>query len=120
MNRVANILMIDKLQVSINIHVVLFLLFATSCEGFNHIKGVVTDSETQLPISSALIIKNKNDTLYTDSLGKFEVSDGKTLVGPFGYPGMSVIFTKSGYKTVKKRFRGWKDDSLIIVMKPID
>ncbi|MBP3834967.1 hypothetical protein [Prevotella sp. Rep29] len=102
------------------IYVILFLLLISSCEGFNHIEGVVMDSKTQLPISYALIIKNKNDSLYTDSLGKFIISHGMILTGPFGYPGMSVTFAKSGYKTIKKHYRGWKNSPVIIMMLPLN
>ena len=99
-------------------YAILFLLLTVSCEGIHHVEGVVADAETKLPIGGALIIRNKTDTLYTDSLGRFEVSHRMTAVGPFGYPGMSVTFMNTGYETVKKRYRGWKDEPVTVFMKP--
>ena len=92
-------------------YAILFLLLTVSCEGIHHVEGVVTDAETKLPIGGALIIRNNSDTLYTDSLGRFEVSHRMTAIGPFGYPGMSVTF-------MKKRYRGWKDEPVTVFMKP--
>ena len=92
-----------------------FALLISSCEGFNHVEGIVADSKTNLPIVGAMLIK-KNDTLFTDSVGRFEVYQ-RTL---FFNPKMHLTIKKSGYKTTKKSYRGWKDTPVTILMKSSD
>ena len=92
-----------------------FPLLISSCEGFNHVEGIVADEKTQQPIIGAILLF-KNDTLLTDSLGRFEVYQ-RTLI--FNSK-IHLTIKKSGYKTTKKSYRGWNDTPVTILMKSSD
>ena len=101
----------------ITIGLLAFGLITSSCDCGQHIEGIVIDQDTQQPIDSVIIIRNKMDQyIYTDSLGKFNIT-GVTVGGWFGYPGMSVSFIKNGYKKVTKRYKNWNDVPITIILE---
>lgn len=120
-----------------------WLVFITSCECIQHIQGIVVDAESRLPIEGVLVKRNDisfdsvsrispDETImpnnsfgidwdggshgkYTDSLGLFEFTYMASAL--FGYPKISLTFEKDGYIEFKKRYKGYNEDTVIVVLK---
>jgi hypothetical protein len=86
----------------------LIAMALTSCEGYRHVRGVVLDGKTKLPLDSVLcqavnphqMQEGPFSSAYTDRRGAFEVT------GPFGgcmseCPDITVRLSKQGYKTLQ-------------------
>ncbi|WP_229743183.1 hypothetical protein [Hymenobacter qilianensis] len=86
-------------------------LCLVGCEGYRHVRGVVLDQQTKVPLDSvrcetfnphimALGSFDSNDPQYSDPHGAFDVT------GEFGgcvpeCPDILVRFSKKGYKTLQ-------------------
>ncbi|MBO4561492.1 MAG: hypothetical protein J5705_05970 [Bacteroidaceae bacterium] len=117
-----------------------------SCDCILHIQGVVVDSETQKPIQGVLVKRTdiSFDTVpnllfdemvmdynkygidwdggshgkYTDNLGYFEFT---YITGAlFRTPKIPLSFEKDGYIEFKKRYKGFNEDTVIVVLKKTD
>lgn len=78
----------------------LFCLAFSGCEGKRCGNGIVIDKSSKKPLDSVYCeVTTGNQTLYTDSSGKFN------LCNPFGgcmpCKNITVRFAKDGYKTVE-------------------
>ncbi len=90
----------SKLIKLLNICLISFTIgIFISCEGYKIADGYVYDAETHIPLDSVLCkVLETNEEVYTDSTGHYYVE------GPFGgclndCLDMTVMYTKSGYKT---------------------
>lgn len=77
-------------------------IILTSCEGMRVSEGTVYDKSTNEPIDSVKCkVSETDDYVYTDSEGNYK------LEGPFGScmggcKDMTIIFSKTGYKSTTK------------------
>ena len=97
------------------IAIVLTSIMCTSCDTFLYLSGTVVDSANKLPIDSVRIYvgKQKENWAYTDSLGRFKISQ-MAVGGFFGYPGINISLEKKGYKTLKKKYANWNEKPVVI------
>lgn len=97
------------------IAIVLASILCTSCDTFLHLSGMVVDSVNKLPVDSVRIYigNQKEDCIYTDSLGRFNISQ-MAVGGFFGYPGIKISLEKKGYKALKKKYANWNERPVII------
>jgi len=87
-------------------HIYLFtttlLLFflQSSCEGYRCAEGIVIDASTNLPLDSVFCnVKTGKETMYTDTIGRFEVCNQFGGCVP-DCKDIIVEFSKNGYKTI--------------------
>lgn len=122
------------------ISVVIISCVIISCDCIQHIQGIVVDSEYRLPIEGVMvsrtdiIIDSISQTpegvmpyneyginwdcgihgVFTDSLGIFEFTymTGYLLFSP----NISLRFEKDGYSELKKKYKGFNKDTIIVVL----
>lgn len=72
-----------------------------SCEGYRCADGIVFDKVTNLPLDSVLVevITADSRTLYTDSMGKFDVCNRMRGCVP-NCKDIMVRFSKSNYQSI--------------------
>ena len=92
--------------------ILIFFLF--SCEGSRCGEGIVKDSSSNQPIDSVFCkVTNGNNSMYTDSIGKFN------LCGDFGgcmpCKDITIEFSKKGYISQETT----NPDNTIILLKKI-
>ena len=94
--------------------IVLASILCTSCDTFLHLSGTVVDSASKLPIDSVRIYvgKQKWNWAYTDSLGRFDIS--QMVGGFFGYPRIKISLEKKGYKALKEKYANWNEKPVVI------
>ena len=94
--------------------IVLASILCTSCDTFLNLS---VDSANKLPIDSVCIYvgKQKENCIYTDSLGRFKISQ-MAVGGFFGYPGINISLEKKGYKNLKKKYANWNEKPVVINM----
>lgn len=89
----------------IKISILLFVFAAfASCDGVQHVRGVVIDADTRLPIDNVMVNQTSKSTTwaeYTDSLGYF---DYFAVIPGFPIPKISLSFEKEGYIKVTKKY----------------
>lgn len=80
-----------------NIFLLSFLLvLVTSCDRVFHMAGKVVDATNGMPISNAEIITSEKRTIYSDSLGNFDLD----LFGPGSHSdNLEVLVHKDGYQS---------------------
>ena len=126
--------------ISVSLFCFVAVLF-TSCDCLQHIQGVVVDSETQLPIEGVMVrtdfvvdsvARIQTDSImpnnaygidwdsgvngkYTDSSGNFEFTYMTGCI--FVRPKIPLIFEKEGYNVLRKKFKGYNVDTVIVVLK---
>lgn len=95
--------------------IVLVSILCTSCDTFLHLSGTVVDSTSKLPVDSVRIYigNQKENCIYTDSLGRFNISQ-MAVGGFFGYPGIKISLEKKGYKALKKKYENWNERLVVI------
>ncbi len=78
------------------------LIGLSSCEGFRYAKGVVYESDTNIPIDSVLckIVVGGTDQDYTDSVGQYYVR-GRMGACWSSCEDIEVEYSKKGYITQK-------------------
>jgi len=94
--------------------VFIFAVF-TSCDCFQHVQGIVIDSETQLPIDSVKVMRDAERIIYTDSFGNFEIAS--VTGGLFACPKISLSFEKEGYNKATKKYKSCCTDNTVVVLE---
>lgn len=75
---------------------VILVILVTSCDRMFHMAGKVVDATNGLPITNAEIITSEHRTIYSDSLGKFDLN----LFGPgSNSDNLEVLVHKDGYQS---------------------
>ncbi|QEC79441.1 carboxypeptidase-like regulatory domain-containing protein [Mucilaginibacter ginsenosidivorax] len=74
------------------------IVFLSSCDCVQQVKGVVVDKVTDKPIADVLVRKEHGSEreMKTDSTGEFKLS--AISGGVFGCPAMDISAFKQGYK----------------------
>ena len=75
---------------------VILVILVTSCDRMFHMAGKVVDATNGLPITNAEIITSEHRTIYSDSLGKFDLN----LFGPgSNSDNLEVLVHRDGYQS---------------------
>ena len=75
---------------------VILVILVTSCDWMFHMAGKVVDATNGMPITNAEIITSEKRTIYSDSLGKFDLN----LDGPgSNSDNLEVLVHKDGYQS---------------------
>jgi hypothetical protein len=99
-----------------------FLLLA--CEGMSHAEGIVLSSDTKVPIDNVELKFSEDrqtmvvtDTIYTDSLGRFQI--GHLTMCTFKCPNYTLTFSKKGYSPTTLFFAEQiLDTTLTVLLSP--
>ncbi len=76
------------------------LLLLTACEGPGYFNGKVFDANTQLPLKEVRCeVVSGKEVGFTDSLGRFDVSNRTSPCQMIGKKEVIVIFSKDNYQT---------------------
>lgn len=90
----------------------------TSCDCLLHVKGIVIDAETRMPIDNVVIKEKDTDrVLYTDKLGNFEF--GAMKIGLLTCPKTSLSFEKEGYVKTSKKYKSCCADNVVVVLEKL-
>jgi len=116
--------------------IVFLLAFFSSCETVQHVRGVVVDADSQMPIEDVVvyqILPSKDSALLnhtsdkechpsetlsyvSDSHGRFNFMH---VTGSFTYrcPTLTLCFEKEGYLPVMMTYESCSTDSTIVFLK---
>lgn len=85
-------------KLSFSLIIVIITISISSCDGYKNVSGIIIDKHTHKPIENVMLKEiGKQDTIYTDDEGFFEIHYMSGFV--FSSNNVELIVQKKGYRT---------------------